>query len=47
MFPSSGEFAERSFAYVTNHHINLMQIQICCKKYNNESQMGEDMKQTN
>jgi hypothetical protein len=24
-----------------------MQIQICCKKYNNESQMGEDMKQTN
>jgi hypothetical protein len=47
MFSSSGEFAGRSFAYVTNHHINLTQIQIHCKKYNNESQMGENMKHTN
>ena len=47
MFPSSGEFAGRSFVYVTNHHINLMQIHICCKKYNNINQMGENMKQTN
>jgi hypothetical protein len=47
MFPSSGEFGGRSFAYVTHHHINLMQIHICCKKYNNKNQTGENVKQTN
>ena len=46
MFPSSGEVAGRSFAYVTNRHINSIQIHMCCKKYNNKNHLGEDMKQT-